>query len=371
MSATATETDQDTPQGGYSGSYGTESFDRDTSYVTDRIVADPEHAEPKKGGELWPVEAGRYRLAVARACPWANRAVITRRLLGLSDALSMGIAGPVHDERSWTFDLDPGEVDPVLGIPRLKDAYEARFPDYPKGITVPAIVEVETGRLVTNDFWSITTDFCTEWTAHHRDGAPDLYPEEHRDEIEQLSTEIYHDVNDGVYKCGFAGAQEAYEEAYDALFARLDALSERLATQRYLVGDSITLADVRLWVTLARFDMVYHGHFKTNRHKLTELPVLWAYARDLWQTPGFGDTINPPQIKQHYYVCHRDINPTGVVPKGPALMSWLEPHHREQLGGTPFRDGTAPGPPPVDERIASDDNPTLDERGMVRVRSAQ
>ncbi len=363
----ATDTEERAPGRGYAGAYGTtERFDRDTTYVTDRIVADPTTAAPKKGGELWPVEPGRYRLAVARACPWANRAVVVRRLLGLEDVLSMGIAGPVHDEDSWTFDLDPGEVDPVLGVHRLKEAYEARFPDYPKGITVPAIVEVSTGRLVTNDFWSITTDFCTEWTDHHREGAPDLYPEAHRDEIEELSTSIYHDVNNGVYKCGFAGGQAAYEEAYAALFSRLDELSERLRTRRYLVGDTITLADVRLWVTLARFDMVYHNHFRTNRHKLSELPVLWAYARDLWQTPGFGDTINPVQVKEHYYVCHRDLNPRGIVPAGPALDGWLEPHDRDLLGGSPFGDGRPPGPPVEGERVAVDDNPTLDDRGMVR-----
>jgi putative glutathione S-transferase len=363
----ATRTAEPTSTDGYAGAYGdVETFERDTEYVTDRIVADPVTAEPKKGGELWPVEAGRYRLAVARACPWANRAVIVRRLLGLEGALSMGIAGPTHDETSWKFDLDPGERDPVLGIHKLREAYEARFPDYPKGITVPAIVEVETGRLVTNDFWSITTDLCLEWTAHHREGAPDLYPEEHRDEIEAISTEVYHDVNNGVYKSGFAGSQQAYERAYDELFARLDQLSERLRDRRYLVGDSITLADVRLWVTLARFDMVYHNHFRTNRHKLTELPVLWAYARDLWQTPGFGDTIDPEQVKDHYYICHRDLNPKGIVPRGPALDGWLTPHGREELGGTPFRDGTPPGPPPEAERIDPGSNPTLDERGMVR-----
>ena len=362
MSATETDaTDQDGHE-----AYVEESFERDTTYITDRIVADPATAEPKKGGELWPVEPGRYRLAVARACPWANRAVIVRRLLGLEDVLSMGVAGPVHDWRSWTFDLDPGEVDPVLGIPRLRDAYLARFPDYPKGITVPAIVEVASGKVVTNDFWSITTDLQTEWTAHHRDGAPDLYPEGLRDEIEEVSTGIYHDVNNGVYKCGFAGTQEAYEEAYEALFARLDELSERLEDRRYLVGDTITLADVRLWVTLVRFDAVYHGHFKTNRSKLSEMPVLWAYARDLYQTPGFGDTIDFVQVKQHYYATHTDINPTGVVPLGPDVDNWLEPHDREQLGGSPFGDGTPPGPPSAGERVDPANNPTLDERGMVR-----
>ncbi len=233
--------------------YVTDSYERDTDYITDRIVADPQ-----REGE-WPVEADRYRLVVARACPWANRALIVRRLLGLEDVLSMGIAGPVHDADSWTFDLDPGEVDPVLGIPRLKDAYLARFPDYPKGITVPAIVDVPTGQVVTNDYPTMTLDLSTEWTAHYRDGAPDLFPDGRREEILEVADSFYEDVNNGVYKCGFAGSQASYERAYAALFDRLDELSRRLETQRYLVGDTITEADVRLWTTLARFDAVYHG----------------------------------------------------------------------------------------------------------------
>jgi glutathionyl-hydroquinone reductase len=150
------------------------SFERDTRYITDRITAD--------GSSPWPVEPGRYRLVAARACPWANRAIIVRRLLGLEDAISMGLCGPTHDQDSWTFDLDPGDVDPVLGIPRLKDAYERRQPGYPRGITVPAMVDVPTGQVVTNDFAQITLDFSTQWTAYHRDGAPDLYPESLRDE---------------------------------------------------------------------------------------------------------------------------------------------------------------------------------------------
>ncbi|WP_174566296.1 glutathione S-transferase C-terminal domain-containing protein, partial [Nocardia pseudovaccinii] len=151
--------------------------------------------------------------------------------------------------------------------------------------------------------------------------------------------------------CGFAGTQEAYEAAYDRLFARLDWLSERLATQRYLVGNTITEADIRLFTTLVRFDPVYHGHFKTNRSKLSEMPVLWAYVRDLYQTPGFGDTIDFGQIKAHYYVVHTDVNPTQIVPKGPELTNWLTPHGREALGGKPFGDGTPPPPPPLTERV--------------------
>ncbi|MFV9427327.1 MULTISPECIES: glutathione S-transferase family protein [Rhodococcus] len=318
-------------------------FTRDTNYIPTRITAD--------GRDGYPVESGRYRLVAARACPWANRTLIVRRLLGLEDALSLGLCGPTHDERSWTFDLDPGGVDPVLGIPRLQDAYFARFPGYDRGITVPAVVDVPTGQVVTNDYPQITLDFSTEWTQFHREGAPDLYPEELRDEIDEVAELVYQDVNNGVYRCGFAGSQESYDKAFDRLFARLDWLEERLGAQRYLVGETITEADVRLFTTLVRFDPVYHGHFKCNRNRLADFPALWAYARDLFQTPGFGDTIDFVQIKQHYYLVHTDVNPTGIVPKGPDLSNWLDPHGREALGGRPFGDGTPPPPPRPSEVV--------------------
>jgi len=329
--------------GGENGEDVDGEFRRDTDYITDRITAD--------GSTAWPVEPGRYRLAVARACPWANRAIIVRRLLGLEPVISMAMDGPTHDERSWTFDLDPGERDPVLGIERLKEAYEARFPQYEKGITVPAIVDVPSGKVVTNDYPQITLDFSLEWREHHRDGAPDLYPERLRNEIDEVAELVFTDVNNGVYQCGFASSQEAYERAYQRLFERLDWLSERLADQRYLVGDTITEADVRLFTTLARFDAVYHGHFKCNRQKLSEMPVLWAYARDLFQTPGFGDTTDFDQIKAHYYEVHTNLNPSGIVPVGPDLSGWLDPPGRERLGGSPFGDGTPPGPPPPGEEV--------------------
>ncbi len=334
------------------GQYVADDFDRDTDYIEDRITAD---GDPDSGA--WKVEAGRYRLVAARACPWANRAIIVRRLLGLEEAISMGLAGPTHDARSWTFDLDPDGVDPVLGIEGLQEAYLARFPDYPKGITVPAIVDVPTGKVVTNDFAQITLDLSTEWTAFHRDGAPDLYPDALRDEIDEVNEWVYTDVNDGVYRCGFAGRQAAYERAYDRLFAALDRLEARLSDRRYLVGDQITEADIRLFTTLVRFDPVYHGHFKANRNKLTEMPALWAYARDLFQTPGFGDTVDFAQIKQHYYVVHKDINPTQVVPKGPDLAGWLTPHGREGLGGRPFGDGTPPAGPLPGEVVPAEGRP--------------
>ncbi|GAB98066.1 putative glutathione S-transferase [Kineosphaera limosa] len=314
------------------------AFTRDERYITDRITADG------SGEGEWPVAAGRYRLVAARACPWANRTIIVRRLLGLEDAISLGTPGPVHDADSWTFDLDPGGADPVLGIPRIKDAYLARFGDYQRGITVPAIVDIASGEVVTNDFAQITLDFSTQWGAHHREGAPDLYPEHLRGELDELMRYIYTEVNNGVYRCGFAGSQQAYDEAFARLFSALDRLEDRLTGQRYLVGDTITEADVRLFTTLVRFDPVYHGHFKCNRAKLIEFAALWGYARDLFQTPGFGDTVDFAQIKAHYYEVHRDLNPSGIVPAGPELLGWLTEHGREALGGRPFGDGTAPPP---------------------------
>ncbi|WP_299038777.1 glutathione S-transferase family protein [uncultured Pseudokineococcus sp.] len=347
--ASETRTDEASEQGSdrqsTKGAYVTagQDFQRDTAYIETRITAD--------GRDGYPVEPGRYRLVAARACPWAQRSIIVRRLLGLEGVISQGITGPTHDARSWTFDLDPGGVDPVLGYERLQQAYFARFPDYPKGITVPALVEESTGQVVTNDFPQITHDLSSEWRAHHRDGAPDLWPAALREEMEEVMRRVYTEVNNGVYRCGFAGSQEAYEKAYDRLFTALDWLEERLADRRFLMGDTITEADVRLYTTLVRFDAVYHGHFKCNRSKLTEMPVLWAYARDLFQTPGFGDTTDFAHIKAHYYVVHEDLNPTQITPKGPDLSGWLTPHGRESLGGSPFGDGTPPGPVAPGEEV--------------------
>lgn len=305
------------------------SFERDTNYISDRITRDgrkPDHGPTD--GEIWPAEPGRYRLVAAKACPWATRSLIVRRLLGLEGVISVGLSGPTHDVRSWTFDLDPGGVDPVLGIERLQQAYLARFPGYPKGITVPAIVEESTGWVVTNDFPWITHDLFFEWREHHRADAPDLWPSHLREEMDEVMERVYTEVNNGVYRCGFAGSQRAYDASYDRLWTALDWLEERLAHSRYLMGDAITEADVRLWTTLARFDAVYHGHFKCNRQRLTEMPNLWGYARDLYAIPAFSDNTDFDQIKTHYYVVHQDINPTQIVPKGPDLSVWQEPHGR-------------------------------------------
>ena len=317
-----------------------EAFERDMTYLPDRILAGetsadtlddafPSGSKDSPGDvPVWHVAPGRYRLVAARACPWAHRSIIVRSLLGLEAVLSWGAPGPVHDERSWTFDLDEGGRDPVLGIERLQEAYFAREPDYPRGITVPAIVDVASGKVVTNDFPQITHDLFFEWREHHRPDAPDLWPADLREEMEAVMKRIFTEVNNGVYRCGFAGSQELYDDAYERLWVAMDWLENRLADRRYLMGEAITEADVRLFTTLARFDAVYHGHFKCNRNKLTEMPHLWAYARDLFQTPGFGGEVDFEQIKQHYYVVQEDVNPMQIVPGGPDPSVWLTPHGR-------------------------------------------
>ncbi|WP_314173662.1 glutathione S-transferase family protein [Streptomyces winkii] len=330
-------------------SLGKKPFKRSKSHFADRITAD--------GADGWPVEPGRYRLVISRACPWASRAAISRRLLGLEDALSLAVTDPLQDDRSWRFTLDPGDRDPVLGIRYLHEAYDAREKEYPGGVSVPAVVDVPSGRLVTNDYQQLTLDLATEWSGLHRAGAPDLYPAALRDEIDEVMDGIYRDLNNGVYRAGFATSQGEYEAAYGDVFRRLDLVSERLVSRRYLVGETITEADIRLFTTLVRFDAVYHGHFKCNRSKLTEDPVLWAYARDLYQTPGFGDTVDFDHIKRHYYQVHTGINPTAIVPAGPDLAGWLTPHHREQLGGRPFGDGTPPGSVPAGEEVPAGHRP--------------
>jgi len=299
---------------------GSGSFTRQGNRFSDRVSTD--------GSTPWPVEAERYRLVWSRACPWAHRSRIVLGLLGLDQVISLGTVDPIRDELGWRFTLDPEERDPVLDISYLSEAYLATDPSYDGHVTVPALLDTVSGRVVTNDYPQMTLDFSTEWSKFHTADAPDLYPESHREEIDSVNEHVFRDVNNGVYRCGFATSQAAYEEAFTQLFDRLDWLEQRLDGQRYLVGDELTEADIRLFTTLVRFDAAYHGHFKCNRNKLTEMPVLWAYARDLFQTPGFGETVDFDHIKRHYYGTHEQINPTGVVPLGPDESGWLTPHGR-------------------------------------------
>jgi putative glutathione S-transferase len=292
-------------------------FVRQANRFTDRITAD--------GSSGYPAEPGRYRLFVSYACPWAQRTLIVRRLLGLEDAISVAVVDPIRDERGWRFP----DRDPVTGAVFLSELYLSTDPSFQGRYTVPCIWDTRTERLVTNDFPNITTTFETEFTALHRAGAPDLYPEALRPQIDELNDLVYRTVNNGVYKAGFATSQDAYEEAFDALFDTLDRLEERLSTSRYLFGDAVTEADVRLYPTLARFDAVYHGHFKCNLRRIADYPNLWGYARDLYSIPAFGETTNFDHIKRHYYVTQRNINPSGVVPKGPAI-DWTAAHDRNR-----------------------------------------
>ncbi|KAB8141632.1 glutathione S-transferase family protein [Chloroflexia bacterium SDU3-3] len=299
------------------------AFVRQAYRIRDRITAD--------GSSGFPAEPGRYHLYVSLACPWAHRSIIVRGLLGLQDVISMSVVDPIRDERGWAFREGPGHgPDPVNGFLFLSEAYLRTDPSFTGRYTVPCLWDRITQRLVTNNYPDITIDMETQFTRYHRAGAPDLYPEALREEIDAVSDLIYHDVNNGVYKAGFATSQEAYEQAVDALFARLDWLEQRLAGQRYLVGGQLTEADIRLFTTLVRFDAVYHGHFKCNIRRLVDYPSLWGYARDLYQRPGFGETVNFDHIKRHYYMTHDQINPTRIVPKGPAV-DWDAPHGREAL----------------------------------------
>jgi putative glutathione S-transferase len=264
-------------------------------------------------------------LIVSLACPWAHRSVIVRRLLGLEDALSLAVVDPIRDESGWRFTLDPDGRDPVTGAEYLSELYQASDPEFSGRWTVPVLYDTLTRRIVSNDYPQLTVDLSTEWRELHGPGAPDLLPVEVRTEIDELNDFVYSEVNNGVYRAGFATTQAAYSTAYRRLFDALDRLSDRLSGQRFLLGSEITEADVRLFTTLVRFDAVYHGHFKCNRNKLTELPVLWSYARDLFQARGFGDTTNFDHIKRHYYFTQDKLNPSRVVPEGPDLRGWSEP----------------------------------------------
>jgi glutathionyl-hydroquinone reductase len=299
------------------------SFVRQAYSIRDRITAD--------GSSGFPAEPGRYHLYVSLACPWAHRTIIVRKLLGLEEVISLSVVDPIRDERGWAFRDGPGySHDPVNGFAFLSEAYLLTDPDYSGRYTVPCIWDRQTKRLVTNNFPDITIDLETQFTAYHRPGAPDLYPTHLREEIDAINALTYEDVNNGVYRAGFATTQEAYEQAVDALFSRLDALEQHLATHRYLVGEQLTEADIRLFPTLVRFDSVYHGHFKCNLRRLIDYPNLWAYTRDLYQRPEFGPTVDFDQIKRHYYMTHDKLNPTRIVPKGP-LLDWSAPHGREQM----------------------------------------
>lgn len=284
-----------------------------------------------KGEGKLPVAANRYRLLVSYACPWAHRQLIVLKLLGLDKVISIGVVDPIRPvntgKTDWAFTLDPKGKDPILGISYLSDIYLETDPAYQGRFTVPAVVDVKTRQVVNNDYFKLTRYWETEWTAFHKPDAPDLYPQPLRKDIDALNELIFHDINNGVYKAGFATTQAAYEEHFDVVFKRLDQLEERLKHSRYLFGDQITESDIRLYVSLARFDAAYYNGFNLNRNRLVDFPNLWGYARDLYQQPAFKETTHFDHIKKHYHLS-ATINPHHILPKGPDTREWLAPHHR-------------------------------------------
>jgi putative glutathione S-transferase len=276
------------------------------------------------GSTPYPAEAGRYHLYISLACPWASRTLIVRNLLGLQEAIGVTVADPIRDERGWAFRDGPGySRDPINGFQFLSEAYTASDPHFHGRVTVPVLWDKQTKRIVNNS----EDDICR--MLHDCFPAPgvDLFPADIAGEQAELSRFVYDNVNNGVYRAGFASSQRPYEAAAGRLFAALDELDARLSTSRYLFGSRIVETDWRLFCTLVRFDAVYHGHFKCNVRRILDYPNLQGYLLDLYQHPGIAETVNLDHIKRHYYYTHDDINPTRIVPIGPAL-DFTRPHGR-------------------------------------------
>ncbi|MBL6946625.1 MAG: glutathione S-transferase family protein [Rhodospirillales bacterium] len=290
-------------------------FQRSESQFRNRITAD--------GSSGFPAEAGRYHLYVAHACPWAHRTLIFRHLKGLEEMVSVSAVDALMLENGWTF---ADGADPINGARSLFEIYLKADPAYSGRVTVPVLWDKVGGTIVSNESSEIIRMFNSTFDGI---GAKpgDYYPMHLRTEIDEINARIYDGINNGVYKSGFATTQGAYDEAVDGLFDTLDWLEDLLSRRRYLVGDLITEADWRLFTTLVRFDAVYHGHFKCNKHRLVDYPNLWAYTRELYQIPGVGETVQMDQIKGHYYGSHKTLNPSGIVPSGP-VIDFLEPHGR-------------------------------------------
>ncbi len=282
-----------------------------------------------KEGPFTP-EAGRYHLYISLACPWAHRTLIVRHLLGLEGAVGVTVVDPVRDERGWAFREGPGHTaDPINGFQFLAEAYRTSNPDFHGRVTVPVLWDKKTKRIVNNSEDDICRMF-NDVLGPVGSQAANLFPSKSRQEQEELSQFIYENVNNSVYRAGFASRQSVYEKAAQSLFAALDQLEVRLSSRRYLMGSEIVESDWRLFCTLIRFDAVYHGHFKCNVRRVVDYPNLSAYLRDLYQQPGIAETVNFDHIKRHYYVTHTDINPTQIVPIGPDLASLAQPHTRNR-----------------------------------------
>lgn len=283
-------------------------------------------------GEEFPAEPGRYHLYVSYACPWAHRTLITRAVTGLADDVSVDVVDPYRDEGGWQFtpEKDGCTPDTVNGFDYLREAYVAADPDYTGRVTVPVLWDRQEGTIVNNESKEIMRMLDVEFEGN----GVDLYPEGYRDDVDRILEEIYEPINNGVYRAGFAGTQAAYDEAVGELFDALDRWDEVLADQRYLAGDRLTEADVAMFTTLVRFDQVYHTHFKCDRRFVHQYEHLWPYLRDLFRTPGFGETVCMDHITEHYYTTHTDLNPSGIVPTGPDV-DFEAPHDRDALAGEP------------------------------------
>ncbi len=298
-------------------------FDRSESTFRNWITAD--------GSSGFRAEPDRYHLYVSLACPWAHRTLIVRKLKGLESIISVDVVEPHMGDEGWIFGTYPGSsADTANGCSALHEVYHRADPHFNGIVTVPVLWDKATRTIVNNESSEIIRMLNSAFNAWGN-AELDLYPEAHREEIDTVNRRIYDDVNNGVYRAGFATTQGAYEQAARSLFDALDWLEARLATQRYLVGSGITEADWRLFTTLVRFDAVYHTHFKCNLHRLVDYPNLWAYTRELYQVPGIAETVNLDHIKQHYYTSHPTLNPARIVPIGPAA-DFTAPHDRSRLG---------------------------------------
>jgi putative glutathione S-transferase len=299
------------------------SFRRKDSRFRDFVTAD--------GSSGYKAEPGRYHLYVSSGCPWAHRTIIYRHLKGLEGAISMTIVDPERDERGWAITDTRGTTpDPVNGFRFLSEAYILSDSDFDGHVTVPVLWDRVRGRIVNNESSEIIRMLDSEFDAFAKHPELHFLPAELRAEIDELNAFVYENVNDGVYRTGFARSQGAYERAFGRLFDALDELDARLATRRYLMGSTITEADWRLFPTLLRFDPVYCGHFKCNLRRVIDYPQLLGYLRDLYQHPGIAQTVDMDHIKRHYYRTHPTLNPTRIVPVGPAL-DLAAPHGREHL----------------------------------------
>ncbi|AYC33091.1 glutathione S-transferase family protein [Pseudomonas cavernae] len=305
-------------------------FRREDAQRRNWITADGAPSPSGVGG--FRAEAGRYHLYVSFACPWAHRTLIFRQLKGLADLIDVSVVSWLMDEQGWTFDTAHGSTGDTLdGLTYLHQRYTVDDPRYSGRVTVPVLWDKQQNRIVNNESAEIIRMLNSAFD-DLTDNRLDLYPKALRGEIDTLNARIYPAVNNGVYRAGFATTQDAYEEAFQALFDELEWLEARLGQQRYLAGERLTEADWRLFTTLIRFDAVYHGHFKCNLKRIADYPNLSNWLRELYQWPGVAQTVNFEHIKHHYYASHRTINPTGVVPLGPQLDFNL-PHDRQRLAG--------------------------------------